>query len=66
MIVSNPALFFLGVDDLLEVDVEVVMAKEQEAYPGLERVHGDNEEDPDNPPLLRWVCIVSTWNVCLN
>ena len=35
------------------------MAEEQEADPGLERVHGNNEEDPDNPPLLRGVSVES-------
>ena len=47
------------VADRIEVDVEVVMAEEQEADPGLERVHGNNEEDPDNPPLLRGVSVES-------
>ena len=45
------------VTDRIEVDVEVVMAEEQQANPGLESVNRDNEENPDNPSLLRGICV---------
>ena len=63
-IVDNKGL--VAVSHCVKVDVVVVVAEEKQGEPRGEGVYGDDEEDSDNPPLLRWVCIVSTWNVCLN
>ena len=42
----------------IEVDVVVVVAKEEQGEPGLESVNRDDEQDPDNPALLRRVRVV--------
>ena len=50
---------FVTVADRVEVDVEVVVAEEKEADPGLESVNGDNEENPDDPSLLSGIRVES-------
>ena len=52
-VVDNKRL--VTVADSVEIDIEVVVTEEQEANPGLECVDGDDEEDPDDPPLLSGV-----------
>ena len=44
--------------DSIEVDVVVVVAKEEQGEPGLESVNRNDEQDPDNPALLRRVRVV--------
>ena len=44
--------------DSIEVDVVVVVAKEEQGEPGLESVNWNDEQDPDNPALLRRVRVV--------
>ena len=62
-IVDNKGL--VAVSHCVKVDIVVVVAEEKQGEPRGEGVYGDDEEDSDNPPLLRRVCIVSaTWNVC--
>ena len=41
--------------DSIEVDVVVVVAEEEQGEPGLESINRDDEQDPDNPALLRGV-----------
>ena len=35
------------------------MAEQEETQPGLECVDRNHEEDPDDPALFCWVCVVS-------
>ena len=43
----------------VEVDIEIVMAEQEQTQPGLERVDRNHEEDPDDPALFCRVCVVS-------
>ena len=56
-VVNNESL--VAVSHCVEVDIVVVVAEEKQGEPGGEGVNGDNEQNSDNPPLLRWVCVVS-------
>ena len=49
----------VAVSHCVEVDIVVVVAEEEQGEPRGKGIDGDNEEDPDNPPLFRWVCVVS-------
>ena len=44
--------------DSIEVDIVVVVAEEKKGEPGLKSVNWDDEEDPDDPALLRWIGVV--------
>ena len=45
--------------DSVEVDIEIVMAEQEETQPRLECVDRNDEEDPDDPALFCRVGVVS-------
>ncbi len=49
---------FIAISKCVAVYVEGVVAEEQEAEPGLERVDGDDQQDPDNPTLFSRILVV--------
>ena len=51
-------LTFIAISECVAVDVEGVVAEEQEAEPGLERVDGNDQQDPDDPTLLSRILVV--------
>ena len=44
--------------DCIEVDIVVVVAKEKEGEPGLKSVNRNDEQDSDDPALLRRIGVV--------
>ena len=57
---QNLQLFIniLNPPDSIEVDIVVVMAEEEEGKPGLKSINWDDEQDPDNPTLLRRIGVI--------
>jgi len=49
----------VAIPDSVEVDVVVVVAEEEKAEPGGQRVYRHNEQDPYDPSLFRRVGVVS-------
>lgn len=59
-------LTFIAVSDCVKVDVILLVGEEQEAEPGVKGVDGDDEEDPDDVPLLVRRAVVAQVHVDLN
>ena len=53
---------FIAVPDSIEVDIEVIIAEEEQAQPRGEGVHRNNEQDTNYPALLSRVSVVSEKN----
>ena len=51
-------LTFIAISQRVAVDVERVVPEEEETEPGLERVDGNDQEDPDDVTLLRRILVV--------
>ena len=60
VLVASKSTIFIKAQppDSIEVDVVVVVAEEEKGEPGLKSVNWDDEQDPDNPALLRGVRVV--------
>jgi hypothetical protein len=51
-------LTFIAISQSVAVDVERVVSEEEEAEPRLERVDRDDQQDPHDVALLRWILVV--------